>query len=265
MVVKEVLGALDRLYRKDRAAVEEYLLRSIEAADREDDQAALATLLNEGIGFYRDRSRFGECKVCCLKAKEVMQRMGMQGTIPYATTLLNIATAYRAFGIFDETEEMYREVEDIYRRMLPSDDYLFATLYNNRGLLRQRQGRFGEAAEEYIRALGILEGYPDALDELATSEVNLASVLLETKEWKSALPHLRKAFSIYLDGRTGDFHYCMALNAMGEYLYREGMFAEAEAMLDQAIALLDKLMGKTKDMEILEANRNKIRRARERA
>ncbi|MBQ9438559.1 MAG: tetratricopeptide repeat protein [Lachnospiraceae bacterium] len=260
MDIKETLKKLDLLYKTDRPGVEPFLTGCIMKAEQEKDYESLVSLYNEGIGFYRDRGRFGECRRCCEGAKEALSKLGMEGSVPYATTLLNIATAYRAFGNLEEPEGIYSEVSEIYGKRLSKNDYLYAALYNNISLLREKQGRYGEAVSNLKKALEIVKGYPEAKIEIATSEINLASALLKTNHWREASEHIQNAMAIYLPDHTDSFHYSMALGTMGEYLFREGNFKEAEAMILLAMETLEKKMGRTPDYALLERNLQMVRK-----
>ena len=259
MDIRAVLEELDRRYETDRESVESFLTGKIEEADREGDLESLVTLLNEGIGFFRDRSRFAECRACCARAVMALQDLGMEGTLPYATTLLNVATADRAFQKLDEADLIYEEVIKIYEKRLAPSDYLYAALYNNIALLRQKQNRPDEARDLLAKALQIIREYPEAEIELATTLVNAASVLLKTENWKNAHSFIMEALRIFLPDKTDMFHYSMALGTFAEYLYRLGEYDEAEVILITAMESLEKKMGKTADYRLLESNLRKLR------
>ena len=261
MDIQKALKELDSLYHIDRSKVEERLLGLIGEAGAERDTESQITLYNEAIGFYRDRGRYRECRNCCEAAKEALIGLGMKGTVPYATTLLNIATALRAEGKLSEAMSLYEEVQEIYDRRLDSADYLYAALYNNISLLWTRMGDYGKAADFLERALNIVSAYPEARIEIAVTHVNLAEALLKTSDWEKAEPHIRSAMGIFLADEEKDFHYSMALSAMGEYLYRKGSYEEAEQMVLLAMDELKCRVGCTDSYEQLKENLKEIRRA----
>ena len=262
MDIKAVLEELDRRYETDRESVESFLTGKIEEADREGDRESLVTLLNEGIGFFRDRSRFAECRVCCARAVMALQELEMEGTLPYATTLLNVATADRAFNRLTEADQIYEEVLKIYEKRLAPSDYLYAALYNNIALLRQKQNRPDEARDLLAKALEIIREYPEAQIELATTLINAASVLLKTENWKNAHIFIMEALGIFLPDKTDMFHYSMALGVLAEYLYKLREYDEAEVILITAMESLEKKMGKTADYKLLENNLRKLRKVK---
>ncbi len=253
---------LDELYDTHREKVEAFLLESMKEARSVRDKEALITILNEAIGFYRDRDRMTDCILCCDAVKQLLLTVGEKDSKAYATTLLNVATAYRAFGRLIEAEKIYREVLEIYGKLLSPKDYLYAALYNNIALLKQKQKLTGESIYYLKKAIRIIEAYPEAKVELATSQINLAEALMKTENWRLAKPELLKAMKIYLEGRTDMFHYSFALSALARYLYLDKAFEEALAIMKMAMEHLEKKVGRTADYRLLKADLKLIEKAK---
>ena len=105
---------------------EDILVQSINEAVSAGDDQRLLELLNEYVGLLRDK---GEAEAS-LKISDnilaLLDKMELQGTVSYGTSLLNVATAYRAAGKFKEAEGLYDEAEAVYRENLPGDSMLIA-------------------------------------------------------------------------------------------------------------------------------------------
>ena len=101
--------------------------------------------LNELIGHYRDLSEHDKSLSYSKEAIDLMDEMGIYGTIPYATTLLNIANALRAANRLEEAMKAYQMVFPIYKKELDPNDELFASFYNNLSLLYQEMQQFDHA------------------------------------------------------------------------------------------------------------------------
>ena len=99
MDINAILAQVDALYEADKGEeAEQLMLRSLEEAAGKREDGVRLQLLNELLGYYRETS---QCEMVLRTASEAIRQakeMGLEGTIPYATTLLNIATAYRACG-----------------------------------------------------------------------------------------------------------------------------------------------------------------------
>ena len=136
MDINGFIEELDSLYTERRINdVEPFFNESIEQAKKENDLAAQFTILNEMMGFFRDTSQFEKSIKACNDCIELMKKMGIEGTVDYATSLQNVANAYRAAGKLAESLEVYKEVFSIYNENIPSDDYRMASLNNNIALL----------------------------------------------------------------------------------------------------------------------------------
>ena len=109
MDMEKILQELDRLfatYQMDR--VEGFLENQMAQAVQAQDDGSLITLLNEMIGYLRDVSKYEKCCLYCDKLMGVLERNQMRGSVPYATSLLNIANAYRAAGKLAESMSGYQ-------------------------------------------------------------------------------------------------------------------------------------------------------------
>ena len=156
--------------------------------------------------------------------------MQLGGRLEYATSLLNIANAYRAFGLYEESLSLYRKTEEIYQTSLPQEDFRYASLYNNWSLLYQEMGGFLQAAELLHRALTVVDSYEEAVIEQAVTRTNLAATLLQLKTdeaYEAAVKYLQEALEIFEQDGGRDFHYGAALVAMGDAEYLKHRYANA--------------------------------------
>ncbi len=118
---------VDTFFAQNKGADAEALLKqSIVWTVREEDDNALLTLLNELIGYYRETSQMEASFHLAEQAITLMDQMGIKGTIPYATTLLNVANAYRAGGRLDDSLRCYERTTEVYKRLLDPKDMLVA-------------------------------------------------------------------------------------------------------------------------------------------
>ena len=138
MNLDEILAQYDNMFGKNSLIeIEEYLALMIQEAKEKSEWGILISLLNEIIGFCRDTTQKDKALIYCEQLQEILKLMKMEGRIDYATSLLNIANAYRAFGLWEESLRLYEMVEDIYKKQIPENDFMYASLYNNWSLLYQ--------------------------------------------------------------------------------------------------------------------------------
>ena len=154
-----ILAQVDALYEENRGEeAEQLMLRSIEEAISLGDDGARLQMLNELLGYYRETSQNDRVFQTAAEAIGHAKDMGLEGTVPYATTLLNVATAYRACGRLQESKDYYAQVQEIYDSQLEPDSMLMAGLRNNIALLYQEMGDYATAKEKLLEALAIVSG-----------------------------------------------------------------------------------------------------------
>lgn len=266
MDINKVLDEYDAMYGKvSLEAIEDFLFGKIKEAMGEEDTASLITLLNEIIGLCRDTTQKEKALIYCRELRKLLERLGLQETQGYATSLLNIANAYRAFGLYEDALNAFAGVEDCYNRCLAQDDFLFASLYNNRGLLYQETGDYVKAKETLMLALRIVDKKKDAEMQKASTLANLgaAMILLPGKRDKEeAVSYIKEALELFEKDGGKDFHYSAALAAMGDAYYEEKDYVNAAAYYQKALLELYKHVGRNENYERVYAKyRNAVKAA----
>nr|MCR5720294.1 tetratricopeptide repeat protein [Lachnospiraceae bacterium] len=186
MDINKVLEEYDRIEQTHNLeAIEAFLLEKLDEA--EGDSGARFTLLNELIGFYRETSRFDGMIQACRELLILMDEMGITGTMPYATGLVNIGNGCRAAGLLGESLAYFNAALNIYNENLDRYDPAFAPLYNNMALLFQEMGDHESACDMHKKALELVRDDPNARIKKAISHTNLALSLLKTDQYDEAI------------------------------------------------------------------------------
>lgn len=244
MNLNQVMAELDNLFTQERIGeVPQFLEEHIEQARTEGAKDVMLTLYNECIGFYRETGQYDKSIESCHKAKALMEEMGLGGTLPYATTLLNIANAHRAAGRLQESLAFYNEVRPIYVAKLKEDDMYFAGLYNNLSLLYQEMGDFAAAKEQLENALEIVTHRKDAAFEVAVTQANLANTCIELGQDDEAKARAEEAIRIFEEIGVDDAHYSAALSALGSLYYMDKDYAQALAAMEKSRECVAKYLG----------------------
>ena len=157
MDYNEILSQLDNLYNTGRmedagAFLEEQYALAVSSGEPE---IALG-ILNEQIGYYRVTTQYEKALVVISDIHSLIEQMKLTGTIEEGTSLLNIATIYRAMGKLDEAEKCYKQVEVIYANKLDVNDYRIAGLYNNMSLMYMEKGDCASSVACLKKALPII-------------------------------------------------------------------------------------------------------------
>lgn len=175
--VRRVIERLDEyLSRNDTAAAERHLQYWLSEAEAGNDLQGKLTVLNEQIGLYRKLGRAPEGLACIDAALALTQELGLDGTVSMGTTLINAATACKAFADAARALPLYQKARALYEALLEPDDERLGGLYNNMALTLLELGRFREAETLLEKALDIMSRQPDAQAEMAITCLNLADL-----------------------------------------------------------------------------------------
>ena len=253
--LEAIVGRIDALFAENQGAQAEQLMKdSIVQAVKEEDDNALLTLLNELIGYYRETSQVEASYQLADQAFVLLGQMGLEGTIPYATTLLNIANAYRAGGRLEDSLRCYEQTMEIYRVQLDPKDMLVASLYNNMSLLYQEMQEFTKAKDALCRALDIVSCHQEAYFELAVTYTNLASTCLALNEDAEACTYFEKAEELFEAHGIEDAHYSAALSSLGTYYYKQNKYEMSAGYFRKAMECMRRSLGENEYYHRLQEN-----------
>ena len=245
MDINKVLQELDALPGgEDVGKTGDFLEEHIRLAREEGDRSSELALLNEMIGYCRYTGRYEDAYRYGDEAVSLCRDMGLGDDQPYATTLLNLATAQRAGGKLEASLENYRKVEALYDGLIDKRDYLYAALYNNMSLLYQAMEDFAASAECLEAALEIVAGGNDTdpakepSPEEAISRTNLAQAYLWLGRIDDAESQLKEAERIFETTKEDEFHYSGCLNAMAELYFVKKDYSSAISYYKKALKLL---------------------------
>ncbi len=244
---------IDALFAQNKGTEAEKLmlqaLQTLEDKAREEDKCIgawmdMVPVLNELTGYCRETGQAERSYEYAQRAIGLLEQMGLGESIPYATTLLNAANAYRAGGRLEDSLQTYEKVAEIYIQQLESTDMLWANFYNNLSLLYQEMQRYDLAKESLLKALSIVLQKPDTIFEQAVTYTNLANSCLELKQEEEAQKYFTGAILLFEKYNIRDSHYCAALSAMGNYFYRKKEYAQALKYFEKAGQGIEESLGR---------------------
>lgn len=194
--VSRVIQKLDSLLeQKDFDAAEKHLEYWASDAKASGDLRALLTISNEQIGFYRKTGKEREALACAEKALKLAEELGLSDSIAMGTTLVNAATAYKAFDHADKALPLYEKAKSIYESQLNPDDGRLGGLYNNMALAMLDLRRFDEAKELFEKALAVMAKVSGGEAEMAITYCNMAD-LCSAQGDNDVHRYLEKAFEL---------------------------------------------------------------------
>ena len=244
MDIQKILDQVDSLFEENKGAEAEKLMRdAVVQAMQEQDDNSLLQLLNELVGYYREAGQPENSFQMAVQAIAQAERMGLAGTVPYATTLLNAANAYRAGGRLQESLETYGKVQELYDKLLDKNHMFVAGLQNNLSLLYQEMQQYDRARECLLKALEIVES-KEAFYEIGVTYANLASTCVQLGKTKEAERYAVLSMETFQKIGAKDSHYGAALAALGACHYSREEYARAGDYYRQAMELVESGVGR---------------------
>lgn len=238
MNLEEQLAYLDMLFQTKRLdEVEPYLLERVRQSIMEDDLSATLTWLNEMIGYYRSISHHQEALTMSRQALKLINSMNLVDTIAHATTLINVATAYRASGDYQTAIQTYQQALGILEIYAEEPlDHQFASLYNNLALTYESLGEEEAAIIQLKKALSHLKLVAHTELNQAITYTNLACAYYQLHRYDLCLEMVENAKHLYLEQQaTNDNHYAALLAVHGQALQALGHYDEAKSIYLEAL------------------------------
>lgn len=254
MDMQEVWSQIDKLFEENNPiGANEYMLKALNEAKTQNDNGACLQILNELLGYYRQTSDVENvCKFSDM-ALEQADKMGLKGSVPYATTTLNVANAMRAIGKTDVSLEYYKVTEDIYNENLSENDMLMAGMYNNYSLLLQEMNDYEGASKCLLKALDIsLKN--EARFEIATTYANLANTKVMLGDYGMAKQYAQNSIEWFKKINYIDAHYGAAVSALGMCSFEEKDYAKARDYFKEAMDLMEQSLGRNRQYDKIKAN-----------
>ncbi len=171
-----VLSKLDGYFAKnDYLGAEAHLKYWLSEAEACNDSRARLLICNELIGLSRKTSQRDQAFEYGALALDILRELDIESSVGAATTYINIATAYKAFGNADVSLPFFLRALEIYESELDKTDSRLGGLYNNLALSLVDLGQFDEARAYYDKALCVMSQAERGELEQAITQLNIAS------------------------------------------------------------------------------------------
>lgn len=236
--VERILSRLDEyLNKNDYVSAERHLRYWLSEASESRDLRTELTVRNELMGLMRKLSRKSEAIECVEATLALIEKEGIDQQVGAATSFLNSATVYKAFGEAERGMSLFCRAREIYERELDATDSRLGGLYNNMALALVDLSHFDEARELYRRAIDIMLANGGQL-EVAITYLNMASAaeselgLLEADETISAL--LDKARELLEGWSERDGYYAFVCEKCASVFDYYGQFLYAKELHERA-------------------------------
>ena len=233
-----ILEKLDNLLTaNDYSSAKSHLLYWLSESATQNNNKITLLIFNELMGLTRKLGNGDEAESYAQKALEKVKEMDIENNIGAATTYLNSATVFKAFGKADKALPLFEKAKAIYEKNLSPYDDRFGGLYNNMALALVDLKKFREADLYYNKALDVMSHIEGKEPEQAITMLNMASAAeaelgLERAETKIA-EYIEKAITLldYGKDRTdGNYAFvcekCASVFGYYGYFYYENQLTE---------------------------------------
>ncbi len=192
---ERVLSKLDEfLHKNDYISAERHLLYWLSEAENNNDHKIEILIKNELMGLYRKLGKKEQALDTVSAVLQKIEELNLQSQVGSATTYLNCATVYKAFGMADKAIPLFETARAIYDKELDPNDDRFGGLYNNMALALVDLKRFKEANELYEQAVFVMKNKPGGALEVAITYLNMANAA----EYEYGLLEAEEVISDYL-------------------------------------------------------------------
>lgn len=208
-----------------------------EATATRDDHGALL-MENELMGLCRKLGEKEQALAFAHSALDRITRMNIGDNVGAATTCLNCATVYKAFGLSEKAIPLFETAQKVYEKELEPHDDRLAGLYNNMALALVDLKRFEEARALYKKAISILQERKDGELEIAITYLNLASAAeseLGLEDAAETIDAFAKKAEAILEAHTPrDGYYAFVCEKCATVFDYYGYFYYAKELADRA-------------------------------
>lgn len=253
MNIPEIMARIDVLYSQQKIEeVEELLQEKIGECKQNNEVFAAISFSNELLGIYRERGEEEKGLACCKELLSLFQQNNLKKDENYGTTLLNIATAHRAFQQFELSQEYYTECAEIFQRTLEKTDYRYASLYNNLSLLLVETEDYLGGIDSLEKSLEILTHHENVEVQIATAHTSLAQIHLTLDNFTKAQEHIKYSMEIFKDFE--DYHHSATLATAGDIEFLLKNYPAAAKHYEEAMKKIEMYIGRTENYKMLEEN-----------
>lgn len=176
------------------------------------DERALLSILNEGLGLFR---RLSDRENALRVADEAsMLLKAMPEGASKAVILTNLATTLSAFEKPEQSIKYYSLAEDIYKNSSQKISFEFAALLNNKSSALSSLKRYDEAETCLENAIEILKAVKERDCEIALSLLGIAHIKFEKGSSNEEIEPLLDLAWEYInsDGQKRDSNYAFIIS-----------------------------------------------------
>ncbi|HAA19237.1 MAG TPA: hypothetical protein DCR93_30195 [Cytophagales bacterium] len=196
---------------------------------------------------YTKRGDFSEAERQLLPSLALVQYLVGSNTVEYAANLANLATLYKRWGRFPESERFFLDARDILLDQVPDpvQENTLGSIKNNLANMYTQMARYDEALVLYAELLvSDMEKFGDRHPNYGITLLNQSTALRGKGEYDAAEQDLLAALSIFEEVLGEEsFTYTQVLIQKLNLLVAQQRYADAESLVSDVISRIEKQLG----------------------
>lgn len=235
-----------------------YLLEEFSNTINLEDERAIIFVGNELSSFLRVKGVIDlSYKIYSVIEKLVIKNYGSYSE-EYATLLINIGDLDIVAKNNEKAIENLTKAEKI-AMTKENNDYLLASIYNNRSAAFRNLKLFDQAENDINKAMMLTSN----AEKIAVSQINLAEIKLAQNDCVKAINLIDKAISYYEKNNLYIPHLANAYATAASIYYKLNEYEKSIAYLEKAIDIFDHNIGNGPIRDMLLKNLAKVKQKRD--
>ncbi|MBU5668838.1 tetratricopeptide repeat protein [Peptoniphilus sp. MSJ-1] len=234
-----------------------YMIYELKEALKLKDIDSIIFIANELASFLRVKADTKNAYKIYKIIKNLTVRKYGCNSSEYATILLNLADVDIVDKNYNEAIKRLNESESILQNI--DDNYLYATMLNNRSSAYRGIKEYKKAREDIEKAIKLV----NSKSKIAISMINLCEVMLFEGNFEEALSEIKKVINYYKYENPTDIHYANALSTAANIYFK---LKDFDKSIENYSLAYDKFYAKFGECEItklLKRNIQNVHKERE--
>ncbi|HDP79239.1 MAG TPA: tetratricopeptide repeat protein [Spirochaetes bacterium] len=178
------------------------------------------------------------------RALEIYRRAPPDNPMAVAVVSFNRGRALDAFGDGKGAAAAIGEAIAITEKTDPKNTGFLGLCYNGLGSALRTMGKYGAAAEQYMKTVELLRGDGEAAQTIAEADAGLGFALYHLGEYSRALEHYERARSYYAGAYGADHLYSASVyQPMGDTLRAMGEYTRAAELYNRTLEIYRRAYG----------------------
>lgn len=207
------------------------------------DPFEIAFDLNCAADCYTAEAKYADAEPLLVRALEIREKLRGAEHVDVMSTVVSLAGSHLQMAHYDKAEALYERAKAVYEKAGKQADV--ASMFNQLGVVRYRQGRYADALTLYKQCLAIQQEQSGvAPSAIAQTLQNLAETCAALRQYDNAEKHYGQLKQLREKAFGADSaEAAQTLESLAGFYTTQNRYADAENQLRQALALRQKKLG----------------------